>query len=844
MGSKGYNGLVSRYLDPENRAWETVVYQSSKPILDSEQNLIQDLSLESGTYDHNRLVAPSGWVRGDFLNGKVDFVYSASTPNHFKFINKPIALVNGFKVPVEYTNTTDAGQNDIVLPPPPSATSPVRVDLVYLEVWRSLLSASPSMTNKSSGGRIWRNGNTGVASGDDAALNFADDILDPTAGSETSKRVQVQYLIRVFPGVNIDTYPDGLNDPTVYAYGAHGSATTYQFANMGAATGDVGLWRAGTGVPSNDLNTVDGYSYAIPICAVFRRNTTAFSQSTNHNGGVVSPGPSDRPDGLFSDEIYEGDVLDLRKGVTLTGWDFDEVLEKSFSSLLDDELAQIDQNTSENPGYTNGSRGVLVLHANKIGDATGSGDIGDFDGIRRRFSDRSIVERPIVIRQPAAVNWVDGESIELDLASFDPYPLIGVNVIGHAPAGTKIADVVSAYFDGGTATGKTPAFFKEIRDLGTTNVTLVLSAPPAGITSQKIWIEVEINYPQGVGLGFTPYADFGDHYRGDGGTTYTLEDNDAGLRPTDFYKFINLGLTYANREVQVAYETTEQTVTVRSKDATSVILPERIYSVVSVTEGATPKTFASITPNDPERKITITGTPLSGPAVSVVVVYRAIRVMSHIAGYFNTIYYRSRALQTIKDTQLPTSLAYRIVYVSPYIYALTAGTGSFGVAYPYETPTHHIPVNEGTFVFTGEQDLDSPLDTFTDDFDASSGFLRVEQAIPLVTLSQATLERTAGVDIDSELRAFYPNAATAEYKPAAFGKNLSFPQRHKVFFPVIAELTANAPFATKGSLVLMVFTRWANFDNENNVRFVSVSNTSCAALYKLKGNLLLNRREY
>jgi hypothetical protein len=583
--TKSYNGSVTRVLDTDNRAWETVVYQSAKPILDSEQNLIQDVATAMGR-DLIKATTPSGWLYGDFLSGnavgipgsRADFELMPTTPNQFKFTNGPVALVDGSRVVVEYTNSTTAGENVITLDPPPDGLTPgtmLRTDLVYLEVWRALLGAA-SGTNKSSGGRIWRNGNTGVAAAEDLTLNYADDIQDPGAGAETTKRVQVQYRIGTVPNIGIEAHPEGIDDPAVFAWGAHGGVTAFQFTHLIRAThaalkaylalgtyatnlntvveayhggtagndltiatvadgtgpgaitrvgnaftihyatgvttvanvealiagltganqliqvktagtgtnilnstldadtfsakhlsfgedvyteGDYGLWRAGDGDPTNELNTVDGYSYAIPICAVFRRNTDGFRQEDNHNGGVLlSTVTCDRPDGLFADTIGEGDILDLRKGVTLSGWDFDEVLEKSFSALLDDDLAQQEQNTQSVPAYSGGSVGTLVLHADEIGNGTNLGGttIGKHDGVRRRWSDRAIVERPVVVKTPAAAYWVEGEKIVIDLTVFSPYPLTTPTV----DVDDAVITGIRAYWDGPVGVmGKTEAFF-------------------------------------------------------------------------------------------------------------------------------------------------------------------------------------------------------------------------------------------------------------------------------------------------------------------------------------------------------------------------------------------------
>jgi len=147
---KKYNGNVSAYLDPANRAFETVVYQANKPLLDCEQNLLQDIALETGLYDVLRSIVPSGFIHGDFLNGLEDFVFD-STANQFKLVNRPVALVNGFKVLVEYTDSVNDGENVVSLSIPPA--SGIRTDFVFLEVWRALLDTTG--TNKSAG-KIWR----------------------------------------------------------------------------------------------------------------------------------------------------------------------------------------------------------------------------------------------------------------------------------------------------------------------------------------------------------------------------------------------------------------------------------------------------------------------------------------------------------------------------------------------------------------------------------------------------------------------------------------------------------------------------------------------------------------
>jgi len=67
MSVKNYGPLVSGYLDPDGRNWETTVFQAGKPVLDKELNLQEDIAT-----DTNRLIRvrtnPSGWLSSSFLD--------------------------------------------------------------------------------------------------------------------------------------------------------------------------------------------------------------------------------------------------------------------------------------------------------------------------------------------------------------------------------------------------------------------------------------------------------------------------------------------------------------------------------------------------------------------------------------------------------------------------------------------------------------------------------------------------------------------------------------------------------------------------------------------------------
>ena len=304
--------------------------------------------------------------------------------------------------------------------------------------------------NKPTQATLYRHGNTQAPSG----VNLPDDIADPAIGTETSKRVQVQYRIRVTgstEAVNFKTQNGFSNTGTVFAQGTQGApVANYPFvpadgasvvANSSATlyqTVDSGLWIAGSGTEASAtaLGTVDGFCYAIPLCFVFRRNDAyvggagqGFSPLTNTNGalprthggfvnpiiGVIPANTSDRPDGKFHDEILTGDLLDLRRQVVPGGIDLKEELERQIMALMDGNFTTwaLDSADKNVLGGGSGYVGGKFLVCNEIGRSGGNGgvspssgdtprgdSIADFDHIRRRFADWPVVERLVLPISP------------------------------------------------------------------------------------------------------------------------------------------------------------------------------------------------------------------------------------------------------------------------------------------------------------------------------------------------------------------------------------------------------------------------------------------------------------
>ena len=357
--------------------------------------------------------------------------------------------------------------------------------------------------------KIFRHGN--VLSPSPAWLD--DELVDPAIGLETTQRVQVQYRIRstgANEGVNWKTHPDGFSStlagpgvPGIFAQGGRVSPAEdvagrfYPFVpadtlsiwgNSSAVTygmEDTGLWVAGDGSvqAAQDLGTVDGYVYAIPMCFMFRHNDSsdilaaaqgwdpianANAAPTYTHGAYVGPlgfvpaNLSDRPDEEFCDVLTQNSLLDLRRHVVFPGVDLAGELQYQITSLLDGSLRtwQIDTADKQDLGGDSGDVSTQPLICNEIGRiADGGGSSGvtargvgirDFDHVCRRFGTQSVVERVVFAFYPGdrqfspsvgdgtvnpgkyvakagpAATWYEGDVLHLNLRALDASTLGGI----------------------------------------------------------------------------------------------------------------------------------------------------------------------------------------------------------------------------------------------------------------------------------------------------------------------------------------------------------------------------------------------------------------------------------
>lgn len=386
---KNFNGS-SHTIDIINRSMLQPIYFPGLPPLDSEMNFMLD-QLNENLAEEMRNLLPSGWLNlklnaGDDDNGdnfEVNFtlqpnklILNSLSPDPFK------ANVNGWVVPVGGTNSTVNNKLEIELDDAPALGS--RQDLVFLEVWSRQI-ASGDTEGKPSATEIFTLGNTQYG-----GVNLLEDIAHPLLAFTTTERVQLQYRIRVVNGVNFNSFPNGVDDPTVLAQGGADSPVIGQTFDFMAPT-DSGLYRAGDGVANGSaLKTTDGFVYAIPMFRIHRRNSSPYSLANlNGSANQLSDGVSDRVDGLYYDQIVLGDVEDLRHNVAVS-YDFREMLNSNLNKLYSGELATKLVPLRDSDNYQT-YRSLWVDDVSPT-DLVGSERIGSPNTQRRYFGDKNEVQ--------------------------------------------------------------------------------------------------------------------------------------------------------------------------------------------------------------------------------------------------------------------------------------------------------------------------------------------------------------------------------------------------------------------------------------------------------------------
>lgn len=236
------------------------------------------------------------------------------------------------------------------------------------------------------------------------------------------------------------------------------------------------------------------------------------------------------------------------------------------------------------------------------------------------------------------------------------------------------------------------------------------------------------------------------------------------------------------------------------------------------------------------------------------------------AGYQQTIYYRTNAPQTVGTKEgvisttiqdfpytgavgpLPSTLEVEPLYVAGNVWTGQVGMGSVELPFPYFAPLDQLPVNDGRtevpplpFMFPGEYYFAATANISIDDFNAEVGTLALQALVPADGSTNWTIGGTPITDVpfkDTEFRAVYPVINRTTARPTPIGQGMSNVVRHKVFVPALVRSLQDSVLFRKDELLLLVMTRWAILDANNDITFADAGSTSGVGVFRTK-NLLM-----
>jgi len=827
----------------EDHSWESLVFQFNKPVVDWELNLQNEICGPYGLAQHARQTLASGFLYGDFYeSGSIGSSFSFLTPsvgNENAFIMAAADLVvNGWPIRFEFSGTSTSGQNSIELPVPPAFGTDANV--VILEVWRALVTAGTT-DNKSLSGQILRHGNA-KAPDTVGNRNLADDLTDPAILEETQARIQIQYRYRVVPFWGLGTYPEVPDQvvantvPYLSGSDVDGAASIYAYARV---DGDPGLWRAGSGdaTSATNLGTADGHIYAVPLCAVFRRNSDPFDKDSNINGGALTvSGTSDRPDGLFSDQVIAADVLDLRKGVAA---DFQEALSRNLGYLLKGELATEYETTIDT------CSGTSVFVRDKLGSPGNRRP----DGVRLHYSDRATIETLTCAVSLADTSPTPHASVTVDLTAL-PTPWGVADITALAPAGVEILDISSMRVQFPAAGTEEDAFDIYNTSAHVTGISLAGTVATIYLDDLTLgqdldfFIELAIGYPKGCGLSKLPLNEF---------SMWAPTAACAWIDPSlvtvlSDVSRLQLDSTLwsvdeSHRELRLAVKGVDVVgeillVPHDSLTGLEVWLPQRLDgSPITIDDGSNPPyVTTNYTVDAAYTQINLSfARPID---TTVLVTYAPIRpAMPAPFGTTYELFYQAKANQSVVVTSGVQTMQLRLRAAPQYMIAATAGTASPDDMDWLSTGFFQLPLADGY----PDWEVDSSVATQLENSDAvASGYAQVPVKLAYMSNGEVTILNNGDLTKDAEERNFWPRVTSDVIFCGA--PNLASDVIHRAAYPMLMEVVATTTDLVRpGTLVLAVFTA-VSTTAQPVVNVSTTTGLGCVALFRTRGNLMNPRR--
>jgi len=714
--------------------------------------------------------------------------------------------------------------------------------------------------------------------------------------------------VALYPFVPADnTTIVGLSDATAYGFVDNGlyiagDGSSAAATALGTVDGFVYAIPVCMVFRRNDASLTGGFDPTINANGGISGTHVGFNNTHLSGAGpvAIAAGESDRPDGLFCDWIASADVLDLRRHVTPPGYDFASELKYQTQSLLDQTNLtwQVDVSDMLTMATGSGGQSTTPMVCDEIARATdpAAGIVGTrintFDHIARRFGSQSVVERVMFEVLPNAgpyppgftvvnsgTGWCEGDTISLDFTLLDPSSINdwtagtgAVTVAGTWPTGTRVTDVLTVYHDDGHSIVPVDqqVQLSGVAGMGTTLVTVTLDVNPqavdagvgtvladvaAGVTGsqRRIFLELEVTYPTGVGLQKTPRAPLtpsavSGYLPYDGGA---LVEQDPTQRPVDMDPLWvpNPKFRPPFREVLLDQRSVAVVDTVVTRDPNTVYPPRRTQTLTGLVVNGGPP--ASATLGSSERQIVL-GIPAGASQIPVPLTYVTQDPISDAGtGYRLDVYYATTAPQTcgvqagaIPTSLLPKDLLLEPLSVSNHLWTGQTGAGSTELSFPYGVPLDPIPTPAVAMGYPKEWYFAATANISVADFNADTGSLTLHSMVPLDGSNVVSLGSNAagrGTGTDPEFRAYYDYVNHLGYKPTVMTQPLSGAVRHKVFTTILARSKQRTLLFREGELLLVVFSRFAELDADNKMVLADPtvgSIMNVAAVYRTR-NLLL-----
>jgi len=323
---------TSNNLDPAYKSWVSVIYQSGKPVLDSELNLVQNISQQRSSKP-----LPSGIVSEFPVSEDRDnFIFYAVSDPLFEANTihiRPFTVnVAGYEIFVGGSDPQTGG-NKIQLPPPstPLGVSPdiKRTDFVFLEVWQALVTPASDARGKF---RVLDN--TAIQAGelfilDGSAIGGATitlvadtDFAIGATAYETARNLSDQINLISTLGVNVTAETRGTEFANLtFDGGVNGNQIILSTTSAGAsATNPVG-GTSGEGIPApnqiyfaGNTQADPSYNFADDIRDGSIGETTrrvqmqyrfrVFSADFHYIHGGTGIDPKTQADGFYNQNIF------------------------------------------------------------------------------------------------------------------------------------------------------------------------------------------------------------------------------------------------------------------------------------------------------------------------------------------------------------------------------------------------------------------------------------------------------------------------------------------------------------------------------------------------------------